>query len=171
MDRRRDGGALSERDTEVKRIILLSALLATLAAPVLADDHVVIEHATVIGAGVLTTATPAFVAGEATQKVVVVPATTGAKGSQMPITVPGLCPGQRDVISVRSSNTGSASAGSGSANITLGQSDEVGLPAQLDAIANAQLAAGPTINVIAALRDCSKSMPIAPAAAAPAAGG
>jgi hypothetical protein len=137
--------------------LLAAAFVAAIAGPALADDHVIIEHATAIGVGItVNAAAPSIIAGELTQKVVIAPVTTGPKGSQTPVMVPGLCPGQADVISVRSSNTGSATAGSASANVQLGQNDEIGLPAQLDAIASAQLAAGSSYNVVAALRDCTK---------------
>jgi hypothetical protein len=140
----------------MKRTLAILSMVAA-ASPAFADDHVIIEHATVIGAGVTTLAAqPALFAGEITQKVVIVPATTGAKGQQAPITVPAMC-GAQNVIPVRSSNTGSASAVPSSASITLGQNDETGEAALIDAMANAQLAAGPTINIVAALRDCSKA--------------
>ena len=143
-----------------KNFLTVGAItIALLTTPRLAfaDDHVIIEHATVIGAGVTTLAAqPALFAGEITQKVVVVPVTTGPKGQQTPITIPGMC-GTQNTFSVRSANTGSASAVPSNANITLGQNDEVGEAALVDSIANLQLAAGPSINAVTSLRDCSKS--------------
>jgi len=137
--------------------LCLGAALALAATSAMADDHVIVESVDGIFAGVFSAPSPALVAGNINQNVALIPVTTGAKGSQTPITVQGLC-GTYNVMPVwiTRSNTVLASQGGG-ASLTLGQTIATGDAAVKAVTAILQSAGGPTINEVASLQDCSKT--------------